>query len=246
MTVNTFSWLFTKNTHAYNQMMAFKDNLKRLMDRGNLSQYRLSQLSGVPQPTILRALNGSNPRSETVKKLAEALGVGATELIGDSINENGPEYAANGTTLAESNIDAQARQKNGFTPRRIPVFTDQDILERKTASDAHESGREHVSSDTDVSAYAYGWRVSTSELGDLNLPFTTPVMATLIIEPEAKPKSGDWIIVTDSNNNVMVKKYELDPPHIYIHSLKARHEPFMLDESYIINGVVVSINLKTR
>lgn len=127
------------------------------------------------------------------------------------------------------------------------MFKDQDILDRKAARDLiDEPDREFVKTDTDVTDNAFIWRIPTNELGDLNLPFSSPVTAALIIEPGIEPKSGDWVIVTDADNNIMVKRFEKDMPHTYLHSLKSKHEPFKMDESYIINGVVTNINLKTR
>ncbi|PHS70667.1 MAG: hypothetical protein COB23_03065 [Methylophaga sp.] len=72
--------------------MSFAKNLEKLMTSHNMSQYRLWKLSGVSQPTILRALNGSNPKSETIKKLAGALKASSSDLI-DGVSEQAEDIS---------------------------------------------------------------------------------------------------------------------------------------------------------
>lgn len=57
-------------------------NLRTLMAAEDLSENRLSTLTGVPQPTIHRILNGvtADPRDSTVRPLAEYFGVSVEQL----------------------------------------------------------------------------------------------------------------------------------------------------------------------
>jgi|GEM_PF-2319735 len=97
-------------------MMSFKDNLKREMALAGLSQYRLAMLSGVPQPTIQRALKGSNPQSHTIKKLAEAMKIPSSRLV-DGEEKN--KIAETAQTYSESKKPSNLllKLKGKMTPR---------------------------------------------------------------------------------------------------------------------------------
>jgi transcriptional regulator with XRE-family HTH domain len=58
-------------------------NLQQLRDRQRLTQSRLSELSGIPRPTIALLESGaSNPTLSVLLKLSAALSVSLEELIG--------------------------------------------------------------------------------------------------------------------------------------------------------------------
>ena len=61
------------------------DRISAMMVRAGVrTPYELSQRSGVPQPTISRILRGVSrePRRSTLRKIAQAMGVGVAELLG--------------------------------------------------------------------------------------------------------------------------------------------------------------------
>ncbi|HIO02141.1 MAG TPA: XRE family transcriptional regulator [Alphaproteobacteria bacterium] len=76
---------------AYNVKMELKTRLRQLLDEKGISPYTLSQISGVPQPTIHRILAGisTSPRDSNIKKLAIGLNISEAELRGmsDSITQ---------------------------------------------------------------------------------------------------------------------------------------------------------------
>ncbi|WP_342632178.1 helix-turn-helix transcriptional regulator [Marinobacter alkaliphilus] len=61
----------------------YSDRLQRAMAHCGVTQYKLAQDSGVPQPTISRILKGisQNPRTETLEALSDAMGVSSLWLI---------------------------------------------------------------------------------------------------------------------------------------------------------------------
>ncbi|WP_158595257.1 XRE family transcriptional regulator [Marinobacter nauticus] len=61
----------------------YSDRLQRAMTHCGVTQYKLAQASGVPQPTISRILKGisQNPRTETLEALSDAMGVSSLWLI---------------------------------------------------------------------------------------------------------------------------------------------------------------------
>jgi len=69
--------------------MAFAENLKNLRIANGYSQAELAALTGISQPTICHIEQGikTNPKWETVAKLASKLNVTPVELLGDSIQQ---------------------------------------------------------------------------------------------------------------------------------------------------------------
>lgn len=76
--------LLAFSTRVYNSQMDLKTRLKRFIDERGLNPYALSQISGVPQPTIHRILSGesTSPRDSNIKKLAIGLRISEAELRG--------------------------------------------------------------------------------------------------------------------------------------------------------------------
>ena len=58
-------------------------NIKKYREKKGISQDKLSKLAGVTLHTITKIESGvtSDPRIETVKKIADALGVSVDELL---------------------------------------------------------------------------------------------------------------------------------------------------------------------
>lgn len=74
---NTSALLPRKYTPAYDCGMetTYSVWLRKLMAESGITQYKLSSLSGVPQPTIQRILSGEskNPKADTLGKLSRVL-----------------------------------------------------------------------------------------------------------------------------------------------------------------------------
>ena len=65
-------------------------NLKKLRENRELTQYKLSKISGIPQPSIFRIEKGlQNPGADIVIKLCDALGCTADELLGRMNEQKG-------------------------------------------------------------------------------------------------------------------------------------------------------------
>jgi len=58
-------------------------NIKKYRDKMGISQDKLSKLAGITLHTITKIESGAtlDPRIETVKKIADALGVGIDDLM---------------------------------------------------------------------------------------------------------------------------------------------------------------------
>ncbi len=77
--------LALNNSQTYNSKMSnLRENIQRELDKLGWNAYHLADASGVSQPTIHRILSGqhSDPKTNTVKKLATALKLTEAELRG--------------------------------------------------------------------------------------------------------------------------------------------------------------------
>lgn len=85
--------------------MSLIATLKLVMDAKAMNAYDLEKISGVHQPTIHRIVTGESkdPRSSTVKKLADALGLTESQLRGDEPLPDGTMLAP--AKKAEDNLD---------------------------------------------------------------------------------------------------------------------------------------------
>lgn len=71
--------------------MAYSQNLARVMRERDVSQAKLSNLTGIGKSSISQYLSGKNePKAKTATKIAEALGVSADLLNGPETDTNGP------------------------------------------------------------------------------------------------------------------------------------------------------------
>jgi transcriptional regulator with XRE-family HTH domain len=84
--------------------MTFNARLKGLREARGLTQAQLANLSGISTRMIQKYESGSHPQYDTVIKLSRALGISASELLGESealIAEAGEKYGARGAKQAE-------------------------------------------------------------------------------------------------------------------------------------------------
>lgn len=77
--------------------MHLVERIKNLMDKKKLSQYKLGQLSGVPHSTMSTLMSGGikNPSVEMISKIAAALGVSVSYLLGEDGQQNSSNKLTN-------------------------------------------------------------------------------------------------------------------------------------------------------
>lgn len=74
--------------------MTFSENLKQIRINKGFSQKEIAERLGVSQPSYAQYENGKrNPKLETVRKIADALGVYISDLIVDWKQYGSSEYA---------------------------------------------------------------------------------------------------------------------------------------------------------
>lgn len=100
-TMSICAYVFPKKTTVpdnanVNKRRDIKDVLSELTQRDKLTQTKLSEESGVPQPTISRILNGTHQtlELETVRRLADYFGISIDQLVGDEPLDNDRQWYA--------------------------------------------------------------------------------------------------------------------------------------------------------
>ncbi len=97
--------------------MEFSENLKRLMDRANMTQADLSRASGVSTAQIACLVTGrtSDPRTSTVAKLAQALGCTIDELVtGHDPTLDRPARIGSSPSETSQQIDGAMQEKRTY------------------------------------------------------------------------------------------------------------------------------------
>ncbi len=68
-------------------MKEFKDRLKKLMERDNISQKELAKLSGISEASVSRYLSGDlRPRMDILANIAKVFNVSTSYLVGEVDN----------------------------------------------------------------------------------------------------------------------------------------------------------------
>lgn len=238
-----------------NMHMSIKENLKREMDRVGMTQYALEKLSGVKQSSIGRILSGDthSPKEETVRKLAKALNIETGRLM-DAVVSYGPLIqfeqtiiGPGGTSIAEQKNDDIERQKLSIAIRSVPMLDNQEIIEDKRPANLDVSNhKKWTTTDQPSGKNSYGYKVSSSVLGNIGAVFQTPLDVILIVDPDIKPANGDIALIIDPSNNIMIKRLDFDGPNTYLGSLNIQHAPILMTQDFKFKGIVVSMNFKTR
>jgi len=210
-------------------MTAFKDNLDKLMTEKGLSQYALAKISGVPQPTIQRALKGSNPRQDTVQKLAKALGRSSSELIGDLIEGE------------SSNIDGLT---DAYRFKPIPIISWVKAGQFCESPDMFEPG------DADgwvpVSAKGAGPNTYALKVVGDSMTSSNPDGATypegfiIIIDPDQEVLPGmRGIFKIPETNEATFKELMHDAGKLYLKPLNTRHPLIPVNDEMVVCGKVI-------
>lgn len=70
-------------------MKDFKERVKELMERDNISQRELASLSGISESSISRYLSGDlKPRMDILTNIAKVFGVSSSYLVGEEDETN--------------------------------------------------------------------------------------------------------------------------------------------------------------
>lgn len=159
--------------------------LKNLREKIGISQLELSHRSGISQASIARIETGQqkNLKAETIRKLADSLGVTASKLIEEPviIREEMPAYP---------------------TPKMLPVITLDKLKGLKKAFDLEgKTGSFEPSLSSDQDAF---YLIAAADL------LSSPIISEgdlLLIEPNSRVKDGDLVLFLSQEEAVIGKLF---------------------------------------
>lgn len=163
------------------RMKAAGEILAEMMSERGFSHNELARRSGVPQPTITRIVNGSEPEIATLKKLAPALGVDVSLFL-----EHREAF------LAEASV----------ITRVVPIVgTTATGYDARWEASGYPAGfgNEYIENAPDPGAYALGVRDGFAprfKVGEI-----------LIVSRLAQPNPGEDVVVKLTTGEVLVKQF---------------------------------------
>lgn len=201
---------------------ALSDNLNLLMAKARLNSSELARLTGLPATTIKRIRNNeqSNPTLTTLLPIAKHFSISINELLSCEMTPRMESFAINRAS------------------RPIPLLSWQECDVATCGAVAKK-----IATELSLSEQAFALQVEEYDLA------VFPPRSLLIVEPGISPTSGDYVIVTKTQQQVAsIKKYIIETDQLYLKSLVPGLGIAELTDEYQIRGVVVQykVELKTR
>jgi SOS-response transcriptional repressor LexA len=189
----------------------------------DLSQVRLGELAGLDQTVISKLERGDVQETARIAELANALGCDALWL-------------ATGRTqgIKEERARAYSVQEVGFKGK-VPLISYvaagswSDAVDNLAPGDAEQ----WIDTTVPVKRHTYALRVE----GDSMEP-RFPNGAILIVEPEAEPKSGSFVIVRQNGSDATFKQLIHDGGVWYLKPVNPRYPIMQLGADAVLCGVV--------
>lgn len=185
--------------------------------------------------------NKRNISSETAREIEQhcELPVGwlDTDHSPKMVAEHIRPYNAEGTNLAGAGFDVNTRQNNQLMLRSVPVLHKEDILSDTKPSEYGSARNHRFVEAKNTSEQTFAMRCE--HLPTDNDRHGHDKSATIIVDPERKPENGHLVLVKDSNNNLMVKRYESVGSKVYLAFEDSKYDPIQLTNDFTIIGVLV-------
>ena len=200
------------------------DNLNMLMAKARLNSSELARLTGLPATTIKRIRNNeqSNPTVSTLFPIVKYFSTTISELLGSELHS-----AESMTVAVRGELSA------------IPLLSWHDCVNYEWVT--AEQTRKKIQTERQLTEKAYALVVE-----DKGLDFF-PKNSMLIIEPRAKPESGDYVVVAKSQpGKAAIKKYIIETDQVYLKSLVEGVGIVSLTAEYKLLGVIVQYRLELK
>lgn len=201
--------------------------IKAAREAEGVSRPKLAQMTGIPYSTLAEIENGRTKETARVAVIANALGWNALYLS-EGKGQKKPDAAF-------ANI-APGPQVRGKVPL-ISLIVAGHMTE---VTDLHAPGvaEDWVDTTAPIHAHTYALRVK----GDSMEP-TFPAGHHIVVEPERDPKSGDFVIAQNGDDEATFKQLIKDGGDWYLKPLNPRYPVKPLGSARVI-GVVVEVGLK--
>lgn len=217
-------------------MGSLRENLEREMDRMDWNAYDLANASGIPKPTIYRILSGEqdDPRSNTVKKLAHALGITEAQL-------RGLDDYIDGTVVSET-----LSLPGPEVIERLPVINLRQAGNWTATIDNHYPGdtEEWRPTTVKVSKNAYALRIEGDSMINPNGYPSLPPGAIVIVEPNKQPQNGDIVIARlEDSMEATIKKLVIDGNQKFLKPLNPQYPIIEINGNFTICGVAIKVEM---
>lgn len=214
--------------------MKYGERLRSAREAKNLTQYELSEASGVKQGTISKIERGDQLSSRFDMALADALNVLPRWLQSGT----GPRSIHDNLQAQPTQPESQRTQNN---EQMAPIISQVQAGEWAEAIDIFEpgDGTEWLPTPPNTSRNAVWLRVvGDSMTNPMGAP-TIPEGALVLVDPESPPDNGKIVVakLTDSNE-VTLKKLVIDAGRKWLKPLNPAYPMLEINGNCNIVGVV--------
>jgi SOS-response transcriptional repressor LexA len=164
--------------------MSVRRNLEFLIDQARTNPNALASITGVPQPTIHRILTGESkdPRTETLRKLADFFGVTVADLRDES-------FAPAQQTKTGANVWRVAPGS-----RRVPLIAYPDAARQRQGKGMADG---YILTDQELSDDAFAVELVNESMAPDFKPGDR-----VICDPAVRPQPGDFLIAEHAGQPV--------------------------------------------
>ena len=204
--------------------------IKKLMEASELNESQLAKQTGLSQSVINRLMSGTthNPRVKTLHSIAHFFSVNISQLLGD---EPLPKtiFTKSGHPLLRHWMYIPM-----LTWKKVPLW----ITDPAPSNKIIDKNTEWITTDLNVSHYAYALYVSNSSL----LPLF-PAHTTLIVDPMIDPCDQDYMIIK-LEKNLVLRQYIVDNEGAYALSIRPPNYKIKLNSrNFESHGVMLQAHL---
>lgn len=199
------------------------DNLNMLMANARINSNELARQVGIPATTIKRIRNNqhANPTLTTLLPIADYFSVTLSQLIGqEKLSRRDENYSVN-------------------TSYKIPLLSWGDCVNYTALKS--QKFHEQICTEKSVSEKAFALMVEDDELEFF------PKNSILIVEPEKKPVTGDYVIVGNVSSSIAsIRKYIIEIDQIYLKSLIAGAGISVLTSEFEVLGSIIQYKMELK
>jgi SOS-response transcriptional repressor LexA len=198
-----------------------RDNLIKLMRRCRVKVSELHKTTGVPLTTLKRMKNdvNSNPTLSSIIPVANFFGLTIDQLVGI-------------VPLPSDKLLGTYQEKRGYWIN-VPIIQWEEVIDWPQININTYSV---ISTDAEIARESFALIIETSDL--------TGFLANsiLIIDPQAKPEHGDYIIaIKEGEKTTSLKQLLVHEGEAYLKPVNPHYKTVSLDMSYKILGLVVQV-----
>lgn len=205
--------------------MEFKDRLKEIRESRGLSQKALANMVGLT-PSAIQSLESGRVKSTTyLIEIAEKLKVD-------------PDWLKGGRT----SINNFTKSMPELSLKALPLLTIHEVTPWVVQGILPSNVRRTIMSNETIEISNKGFALEVE--GDAMISIEEPANSlfpgdTVVIDPEEKPTSGDFVLVKYENGGLKIRKYTKDGTEEILEPLNRRYPLALIEKDMDILGVVM-------